>query len=93
MYQLAISELSRLYASIVMDTFEDSFSAKSVEETLFVIIKRKPDEDRFSYNMILRYKSPVSGISGVVSVVSHHPIRGLSLEIAETFPIYFYVVA
>ena len=40
----------------------------------FIFIQRKPDKISFPDNMIFRNKSPVTGVSRIVTVIPHHPV-------------------
>jgi len=39
-----------------------------------ILVDRKPDEKSFSHYMILRDKTPIAGVKGVVTVVAHHEV-------------------
>ena len=39
-----------------------------------ILVDRKPDEKSFSHNMVLRDKTPIAGVKGIVAVVAHHEV-------------------
>ena len=39
-----------------------------------IISITKPNERRFSYNMIFRNKTPVAAVKRIMAIISHHPI-------------------
>ena len=48
-----------------------------------VFVKRQPYNNRFAHYVIFGHKTPIAGVGGVVTVVTHHPViihlKGISV--------------
>jgi hypothetical protein len=64
-------------------------------DSAFFLVHGEPYKHGFSYDMVLRHKSPITRVGGVMAVVTHHPIiihgegiAGGRLAVDENFVVF-----